>query len=83
MEFGPRESVNRAQAVTFLWRLDGSKTGAENPFTDIAEDAYYYEAVKWANANEITTGMTETMFSPDIDCVRAQVVTFLYRYAGK
>ena len=52
------------------------------PFTDVAADAYYYNAVLWAVNSGITTGMTDTMFGPDLACTRAQVVTFLWRAAG-
>ena len=54
-----------------------------NPFTDVAADAYYYEAVLWAYYSHITAGITETTFGPDVNCTRAQVVTFLWRAAGE
>ena len=53
------------------------------PFTDVAEGAYYYDAVLWAMENGITEGTTETTFSPDAPCTRAQIVTFLWRSEGK
>ena len=55
----------------------------ENPFTDVQEDAFYYDAVQWAVENGITTGKTTTTFEPTGECTRAQVVTFLWRAAGK
>ncbi|MBO6011359.1 MAG: S-layer homology domain-containing protein [Oscillospiraceae bacterium] len=82
--FGPDDPCTRGQVVTFLWRAAG-KPAAEgtNPFTDVAEGAYYYDAVLWAVANEITTGVSETEFAPDAPCTRDQVVTFMWRAAGK
>ena len=79
--FGPEETVTRDQAVTFLYRAAGSPEPAtiENPFTDLVEDAYYYNAVLWAVENDITTGTTTTTFGPEEPCIRGQVVTFLYR----
>lgn len=82
--FEPDTVCTRAQAVTFLWRAAGSpmpKTAA-NPFSDVSESEYYYNAVLWAVENEITTGTTATTFSPNATAERAQVLTFLYRYAG-
>ena len=75
----------RAQAVTFLYRAAGEPdvSDVENPFTDVSEDAYYYEAVLWAYTNGITTGATTTTFNPSGECTREQIVTFLYRYAGE
>lgn len=79
--FSPNNPCTRAQIVTFLYRAAGSPdvTG-ENPFTDVAEGAYYYSAVLWAVQNGITGGTTDTTFSPDNACTRAQAVTFLHRY---
>ena len=82
--FAPNASCTRAQIVTFLWRAAGSPVvEAENPFEDVAEDAWYYDAVLWAVGEGITTGMTETRFAPDATCTRAQAVTFLWRANGK
>ena len=79
-EFSPDATVTRAQVVTLLYRYEqASATGGANQFTDVAEGAYYYDAVLWANANNITNGTSATTFSPDSDCTRAQIVTFLYR----
>ena len=58
-------------------------TTTTNPFTDIKEGAYYYNAVLWAAENDITNGTTKTTFDPEKTCTRAQIVTFLYRYNGK
>ena len=82
--FSPDQDCNRAQVVTFLWRAAGSPapTAAENPFTDVAEGDYYYNAVMWAVENGITDGTTDTTFGAADVCTRAQVVTFLFR-AGK
>lgn len=78
--FQPDSIVTRAQAVTFLWRAEGKPDASvENPFTDVKEAEYYYDAVLWAYENNITTGVTETLFKPASTCTRAQIVTFLYR----
>lgn len=81
--FSPDMAVSRAQMVTFLWRAHGSPeaTGA-NPFTDVYESDYYYDAVQWAVANGVTTGTSATTFSPDAPVTRAQAVTFQWRAAG-
>ena len=81
--FSPDSTCTRAQIVAFLFRALGEKTGAAMPFTDVAADAYYAPAVAWAAANGVTGGTTPTAFSPDADCTRAQIVTFLYRCLGK
>ena len=82
--FGPEESCTRAQILTFLWRAAGEPEPvfAENPFSDVPEDAYYRNAVLWAVEKGITQGMTEDLFDPDQTCTRAQCVTFLWRYRG-
>ena len=82
--FAPAQKCTRAQVVTFLWRAAGkpAPTSSVNPFKDVAQDAYYYNAVLWAVEEGITTGMTEDTFEPDAPCTRAQVVTFLWRAAG-
>lgn len=83
--FSPEETCTRGQIVTFLWRAAGepSPNGTKNPFTDVKEDAYYYKAVLWAVEQGITTGSSETTFSPDESCTRGQVATFLWRYENK
>ena len=79
--FSPDGICTRAQAVTFLWRAAGSPEPKTNtmPFTDVNAGSYYYDAVLWAVENGITKGTSETMFSPDATCSRAQIVTFLWR----
>ena len=82
-EFGPGLACNRAQVVTFLWRLmkQPAPTTTENPFTDVVSGSFYEQPVLWALENGITTGATATTFNPNGECLRAQVVTFLYRTA--
>ena len=78
--FSPDATCSRGQIVTFLWRAQESPDAdGANPFTDVADDAYYADAVLWAVENGITTGTTDTTFSPSNDCTRAQIVTFLWR----
>ena len=82
--FNPGGKCTRGQVVTFLYRFAGKPaTTAENPFTDVVSGAYYYDAVLWAVANEVTSGTSPTTFNPNGTCNRAQVVTFLYRYMNK
>ena len=81
--FSPEDPCTRGQIVTFICRYAvGSDPGATNPFSDVKADDYFYVPVMWAVANKITTGTTPTTFGPEETCTRAQVVTFLYRYAG-
>ena len=82
--FSPDATCTRAQSVTFLHRaLKGTASGSTN-FTDVASDAFYADAVNWAVANNVTNGTSNTTFSPNADCTRAEIVTFLYRaYQGK
>ena len=82
--FGPYESCTRAQSVTFLYRaLKGTASGSTN-FTDVKSDAFYADAINCAVANNVTNGTSNTTFSPNADCTRAEIVTFLYRaYQGK
>lgn len=81
--FSPSDTTTRAQIVTFLWRMAGSPepSSTEAAYTDINKGSYYYKAVLWAAEKGITTGTSETSFSPDADCTRSQIVTFLHRYA--
>ena len=83
--FGAEASCTRAQIVTFLWRAAGSPVPqtTKNPFTDLSEDAYYYQAVLWAMEQGITVGTTETTFDTDQTCTRGEAVTFLHRNAGE
>ena len=79
--FSPDTPCTRAQAVTFLWRAAGSPAPkhADMPFTDVAADAYYRDAVLWAVENGITGGTGANTFSPDAPCSRGQIVAFLWR----
>ena len=79
--FSPDATCTRAQIVAFLWRSEKSPAaGSRNPFADVKSTAYYADAVLWAVKEDITKGTTNTTFSPDADCSRAQIVTFLYRF---
>ena len=79
--FSPNMTCTRAQIVAFLWRSEKSPAaGTANPFADVKSAAYYADAVLWAAKKDITKGTTNTTFSPDADCTRAQIVTFLYRF---
>ena len=82
--FAPNETCTRGQSVTFLHRvLKGTASGSTN-FTDVKSDAFYADAINWAVANNVTNGTSNTTFSPNADCTRAEIVTFLYRaYQGK
>ena len=79
--FSPNKTCTRGEIVTFLWRYQYQPEAEQRdcPFTDVAPDSYYTEAVLWAVENEITNGKTETTFGPDDPCTRTQAVTFLYR----
>ena len=79
--FSPDGICTRAQAVTFLWRAAGSPEPETRamPFTDVPAGSYYYDAVLWAVENGITKGTSDTTFSPNMTCTRAQIVTFLWR----
>ena len=78
--FSPNMTCSRAQIVAFLWRSEKSPAaGTANPFADVKSTAYYADAVLWAVKENITKGTTNTTFSPNADCTRAQIVTFLWR----
>jgi len=83
--FAPSDTCTRGQIVTFLWRLAGEpEPSGDNPFSDIKSSAYYYKAVLWAYENGITTGRRGgKTFDPNGTCTRREIVTFLWRYAGK
>ena len=85
--FSPYKSCTRAEIVTFLWRAAGSPepTTTRNPFRDVnaVTHSSYYKAILWASQKGITSGTSATAFSPDQVCTRAQIVTFLLRYAGQ
>lgn len=81
--FSPEDPCTRAQIVTFLWRAAGSPVvNYAMDLSDVAGDAYYAEAVRWALSEGITTGTSADQFSPDATCTREQAVTFLWRAAG-
>ena len=78
--FSPNMTCTRAQIVAFLWRSEKSPAaGTANPFADVKSTAYYADAVLWAVKENIAKGTTNTTFSPDADCTRSQIVTFLWR----
>ena len=80
-KFSPDRLTTRAEAVTFLWRMAGRPSSASsNPFTDVADDEWYADAVKWAAETGITTGYSPTIFGPDLSLSRGEAATFLYRY---
>jgi len=92
--FDPSATCTRAEIVTFLWRHAGRPEPSKellnhNPFADISKKDYYYKAVLWAYENDITTGRREKNedgslnFDPSGTCTRREIVTFLWRYAGK
>ena len=85
--FSPNNTCTRAEIVTFLWRAAGSPTPTitRNPFTDVKYPvgSDFYNAILWASQNGITAGKTTTTFAPNDNCTRAQIVTFLWRYAKK
>ena len=73
-------NCSRAQIVTFLWRSQKSPSAdSANPFADVASSAYYADAVLWAVKEDVTKGTSATKFSPDANCTRAQIVTFIWR----
>ena len=81
--FSPSAACTRAQVVTFLYRAAGEpNVSSGNSFTDVKSGDYYYDAVRWAVKNGITTGTSTTTFGPSSTCTRGQIVTFLYRYYG-
>lgn len=83
-KFSPDAPCTRAQCVTFLYRAAGSPAVSGSPaFSDVASDAYYAKAVKWAEVTGLTTGIGSGLFGSDGNCTRAQIVTFLYRYMEK
>ena len=78
--FHPDMNCSRAQIVTFLWRSQKSPSAdSANPFADVASSAYYADAVLWAVKEDVTKGTSDTKFSPDANCTRAQIVTFIWR----
>ena len=84
VHFGPNAQCNRAQVVTFLWRAAGSPEPAAtvHPFVDVQAGSFYEKAVLWALETGVTNGLDATHFGPNVQCNRAQVVTFLWRSMG-
>ena len=84
-EFDPARICTRGQVVTFLWRAQGCPTpnSSNHSFSDLNENAYYYDAALWAIENGVTVGMSETQFASSSSCTRGHVVTFLYRTYNK
>ena len=82
--FSPNTACSRAQIVTFLWRAAGcpAPKSQNNPFQDVKDGTYYYNAVLWAVEQGITGGVAADAFAPEATVTRAQAVTFLYRFAG-
>ena len=78
-KFSPDAPCTRGQAVTFLWRALGQLAGDTASFSDVPADSYFAQAVAWAAANGVTTGVGNNLFAPDALCTRAQIVTFLFR----
>lgn len=83
--FAPNMACTRGQVVTFLWRTANKPEPSTTTckFTDVSENAYYRKAVLWAVEEGITSGLTDTLFGPDVECSRAQIVTFMWRFADK
>lgn len=79
IEFSPDANCTRGQVITFLYRHHGMQATEEVYFSDVQEDSYYYDAVQWAVQNGITAGTSMSTFSPNAECTRAQIVTFLYQ----
>ena len=83
-EFAPDATCTRGQSVTFLYRALKGSAGATSSFVDVPTNAFYADAVGWAVSGKVTDGTSNTTFSPDDNCTRGQIVTFLYRaYQGK
>ncbi len=74
-----RREYTRAESLTLIYRARGEKTGVENPFADVAAGDYCYDAVLWAYKSGVTCGTSENEFNPDGDCLRGQIITFLFR----
>jgi hypothetical protein len=80
--FAPNAGCTRAQMVTFLWRAAGKPWASANKhFSDVADGAYYKDAVEWAIAAGITNGISEDKFNPNGSVTREQLASFIYRYA--
>lgn len=83
-EFSPDDPCTRAQAMTFIYKSAGSPAASRtSSFSDVASNTWYSNAVAWAVANGVTSGISPSEFAPDQVCTRGQIATFLYKYAGK
>ena len=82
-EFGPDRPVTRGQAMTFLYGAAGRPAAGSEPFGDVNDGDYFRDAVAWAYGEGITSGTSADRFSPGEDCLRCQIVTFLYLYYGQ
>lgn len=84
-EFAPDAACTRGQTVTFIWRAKGSPAAgnAAHPFTDVAADSPYQDAITWAFANGVATGSENSAFNPDAPCTKGQLLTFLWRAQRK
>ena len=84
-EFWPESNCTRGHMATFLWRMAGRPTPerTENPFEDVEDEAYYYDAILWAYGSGLVSGMSETEFWPESNCTRGHMATFLWRMAGR
>ena len=82
--FSPDMNCSRAQIASLIWRFEKPEpVVSHNRFTDVSDEAYYYDAVLWAAHNGITVGTSDTTFSPENDCTRSQIVTFIYRFMNR
>jgi len=83
--FAPKDYCSRGQVITFLWKAMGSPEprNSTSPFEDVSDDAYYTKAVLWAAEQKIASGSSDTTFSPNAPCSRAQVMTFLWKLKGQ
>jgi len=84
-QYAPNGTLTRAQVVTVLYRLAGEPgvDGLNNPFTDVAEDQWYTDAIVWAAGEGVVKGMTDTLFAPSEPITREQLVTIMFRYSGE
>lgn len=81
-EFAPSLSTTRGMIAAILYRLDKSEEKIESTFTDLAKDKYYYDAIGWAEKNDVISGYGNGMFGPDDKTTREQLVSILWRYEG-
>ncbi len=79
--FSPNETTKRGMIVTILWRLEGKPIESASNFSDVHNDAYYFDAVNWAYANKIVSGYDNTTFGPEDNVTREQLASIIYNYA--